>query len=396
VSALKGEFIVGLSLGIVGPDRKLKCWLTAILAQPRLNALLDVDGTGRGLLRTLYDRDLNPIVSSDKADGALMRPAPDVLRQALAHAEQSSSREGLLDGSDERGAPILIAYRQSESTNWTAVVTAPATQVNAPVNDVARRLVGPGLMLLAVGALAALFTARHIETPLRSLTTMVARAQGEVAQLSSQLLTLQEEERRRMARELHDSTVQHLVAINMSLSRLDMEMARDVSKARLIRQEIAAEVQSALHELRVFTYLLHPPDLASDGLAATLRQFATGFGRRSDLHVTVRIPNAVDQAPPAFQLAILRVVQEALANVHRHARARNVDITARISRGQLFVRIRDDGLGMGGTGSDDAITLGVGIPGMAARLRQFDGNLKIRTGAWGTSVLACVPMRVLA
>ena len=221
---------------------------------------------------------------------------------------------------------------------------------------------------------------------------MVDSAQGVVAELSGQLLALQEEERRRIARELHDSTVQHLVATNFCLARLDTEMKRDLPSAHLTRQEISNEIHLALNELRVFAYLLHPPELATEGLASTLRQFASGFCKRSKLEVSLRIADEVDEAPPAFQLAILRVVQEALANVHRHAKASRVHIGTRVCRGKLFVRIGDDGTGIRAEPTHERLAMGVGIPGMKARLRQFNGDLKIATGAWGTAVIACVPL----
>jgi signal transduction histidine kinase len=186
--------------------------------------------------------------------------------------------------------------------------------------------------------------------------------------------------------------VQHLVATNFCLARLKTEMASDPQKADLTSQEISNEVQSALNELRVFAYLLHPPELATEGLASTLRQFASGFGKRSRLQVNLRIDDEIDGAPPAFQLAILRVVQEALANVHRHAKASRVHIGTRVYRGMLFVRIGDDGTGIRAETADERLAMGVGIPGMRARLRQFNGDLKIATGAWGTAVIACVPL----
>jgi signal transduction histidine kinase len=391
-SALNGGFIVGLSLRIDPPDRPLTSWLTTILAEPRLNALLDAQEVPRGWRKFLFDRDLNLIVSSPASGLALAPRTPEALRAELATAGPKGSHEGLVDATDESGAHVLVAYRRSDATDWTVAVAAPMALVNAPIADVAKRLVGPGLLLLLAGATAAFFTARQVETPLRSLTSMVASAQGEVAELSSQLLALQEEERRRIARELHDSTVQHLVATNFCLARLDIEMARDLPSAHLTRQEIANEVQFALNELRVFAYLLHPPELATEGLASTLRQFASGFGKRSRLQVSLHIADEIDGAPHAFQLAILRVVQEALANVHRHAKASRVHVGTRVYRGKLFVRIGDDGTGIRSEAADERLAMGVGIPGMRARLRQFNGDLKIATGAWGTAVIACVPL----
>jgi two-component system, NarL family, sensor kinase len=124
-----------------------------------------------------------------------------------------------------------------------------------------------------------------------------------------------------------------------------------------------------------------------------LREFAEGFAGRTGLFGRIRIPEEVDDLPPALQRAILRVVQEALTNVHRHADASHVSVKARIMAGRLVVRIRDNGQGMKGREQPDGpIRFGVGVAGMRARLEQFGGSLKIRTGRGGTVVVASVPV----
>ena len=253
-------------------------------------------------------------------------------------------------------------------------------------------MAGPTAFLLLAGGLAALFTARQVERPLRTLSHLVTEAKSEVTQLSEQLLALQEEERQRIARELHDSTAQHLVATNLGLMRLAGEIRQSPAALKTCG-EIGDLLDRALLELRVFTYLLHPPNLADEGLQATLREFIDGFAGRTGLQARVRISDAVDDAPPEIQRSILRVVQEALANVHRHAGASQVHVGAKLVGDRLVVRVRDDGRGMtvaGGAGG--RLRMGVGIPGMHARLRQFGGDLKIRTGSKGTSLLAYVPL----
>ena len=129
------------------------------------------------------------------------------------------------------------------------------------------------------------------------------------------------------------------------------------------------------------------------GFAQTLRDFIEGFAGRTGVQASVRMSEAVDDASPEIQRAILRVVQEALANVHRHAGASKVHVGARVVAGAMIVRVRDDGRGMPAPSrSVGRLRLGVGIPGMHARLRQFGGDLKIRTGPKGTSLLAYVPL----
>jgi hypothetical protein len=138
----------------------------------------------------------------------------------------------------------------------------------------------PAALLVLAGGLAALFTARQVERPLRTLSHLVSKAQGEVTQLSEQLLALQEEERQRIARELHDSTAQSLVVANLGLARLEREVEQGPAARKLVAQ-IEVLLDRALQELRVFTYLLHPPNLAEDGLKATLEEFIDGFAGRT-------------------------------------------------------------------------------------------------------------------
>jgi signal transduction histidine kinase len=225
------------------------------------------------------------------------------------------------------------------------------------------------------------------------LSDQVTGANRQVSELSGQLLALQEEERQRIARELHDSTAQHLVAANLGLSGLEGTVVATPA-SRSAFAEIERQLAEALRELRIFTYLLHPPNLAKDGLQATLRDFAEGFAGRTGLVARIRIPEEVDDLPPDLQRTILRVVQEALTNVHRHAGASHVSVWARILSRRLVVRIRDNGHGMASAARPDRpIRLGVGVAGMRARLEQFGGSLRIRTGRGGTSILALVPIR---
>jgi two-component system, NarL family, sensor kinase len=389
---VKRVVIIALSLRIDGPDGQMKNWITTILSDARLDAILGDQTVPAEWTKAVYDRSFQPIVTERSAQRALEIPAPSALRTRLADVGPNSTIDGVIEDVDEHGMPILVAYRRSGATNWTTAVTVPLAFVNAPITGVLWQMAGPTAFLLLVGGLAALFTARQVERPLRTLSHLVTAAQSEVTELSAQLLALQEEERQRIARELHDSTAQHLVATNLGLMRLAGQIQQSPAALKVC-EEIGDLLDRALLELRVFTYLLHPPNLAAEGLQATLREFIDGFAGRTGLQARVRISDAVDEAPPEIQRSILRVVQEALANVHRHAGAARVNIGARLVGNRLVLRVRDDGRGMTVAGSvRGRLRMGVGIPGMHARLRQFGGDLKIRSGSKGTSLLAYVPL----
>jgi signal transduction histidine kinase len=386
-----GTTVIALSLRLNHDDGTMKGFITTILSQTRLGTILGSQDASSGSTRGLYDRKLQPIVTTRGAETSSQIPLPRALASRLA-GNGSGTVDGFVEDVDERGVPVLVAYRGSGATDWTTVVAVPLSLVNAPVTGVLRQMAGMAAFLVLAGGLAALFTARQVEQPLRSLSDQVTGANKKVSELSGQLLALQEEERQRIARELHDSTVQHLVAANLGLSGLEAEV-RQSPAGRKTLAEIEGQLTEALRELRIFTYLLHPPNLETDGLQATVRDFAEGFAGRTGLVARIRIPEEVDDLPPDLQRAILRVVQEALTNVHRHADASHVSINARIRSGRLVARIRDNGHGMTVAARPDGpIRFGVGVAGMRARLEQFGGSLRIRTGRGGTCVIAMVPV----
>ncbi len=394
LAPLKGSIVVALSLRLDGPDGRMKGHITTILAEARLGAIMNDQTLPAGWTKALHDRMLQPIMADRYGHQGSDIPAPHALVDRLADVGPDSTVTGTIEAVDDRGRPVLVAFRRSGATNWTTSVAVPIAALNAPMIAALRRMAGPAAFLLLAGGLAAFFTARQVEKPLRTLSDLASYATTRVSELSDQLLALQEEERQRIARELHDSTAQHLVAAHLGLERVERTVVATVA-SRAAFAQIDEQLAEALRELRIFTYLLHPPNLANDGLQATLRDFAEGFAGRAGLVARIRIPEEVDNLPPELQRAILRVVQEALTNVHRHASASHVSVDARIRSEQLVVRIRDNGHGMtGAAGPAKPVRFGVGVAGMRARLEQFGGLLKIRTGRAGTSVLASVPIRV--
>ena len=163
-----------------------------------------------------------------------------------------------------------------------------------------------------------------------------------------------------------------------------------------LHEEMGRAFQRAApaNAVRAFTYLLHPPDLQREGLSATLGRYVDGFGKRTGLKITVKSCHSVDQLSLPLQQTLLRIVQEALTNVYRHASATCVSVNFRCVGKRLRLVISDDGQGTeesSGHHNGKPFRLGVGIPGMMARVQQFGGNLDVRTGANGTVVQATVP-----
>jgi PAS domain S-box-containing protein len=217
--------------------------------------------------------------------------------------------------------------------------------------------------------------------------------ENEAHQLSQRLSTVQDEERQQIAQELHDSTMQHLTAMSLDMMSLKARSASD-TKMRKLCENVEGSLDKASRELRTFTYLLHPPELEMDGLRLTMRRFVEGFAIRTGLKMTLSISLKADQLPLAVQQSLLRVVQEALANVHRHASASQVSVTLKCMTDQIDLMVSDDGDGIEGIckhQSDTSPKLGLGIPGMTERLRQLGGDLEIQTDATGTTLHGVIP-----
>ncbi|MCG7392836.1 sensor histidine kinase [Microvirga sp. ACRRW] len=391
---LNGSVVVALSLRLDSPDGRVNGHITTTLTEARLGAIMGDQTAPSAWEKGLYDRTFQTIVVERDGRDSSSIPAPAALSSRFADAGPDGMSEGKIEAVDDQGKAVLVAFRRSNVTSWTTAVIVPRENLDAPIAAALWQMAGPATLLSLAGAFAAWFTARQMEQPLRTLSDQVSGAKHQVSELSGQLLALQEDERQRLARELHDSTAQRLVAADLGLAGLKPEL-RHSKNGRKVLAEVEDMLTEALRELRIFTYLLHPPNLAREGLQATLRDFAEGFAGRTGLIARIRIAEEVDVSAPDLQRAILRIVQEALTNVHRHAGASHVSVDAGIRSGQLVVRIRDDGHGMTDPArSDGPARLGVGIAGMRARLEQFDGDLRIRSGPSGTSVVAIVPVTV--
>jgi signal transduction histidine kinase len=229
----------------------------------------------------------------------------------------------------------------------------------------------------------------------RDLTAYRA-AQREAKDLSRRILSIQDEERKRIAQELHDSTAQHLAAINLNLMAL-VGARNSVDQRAQIFAEIRRSLAAAMKEMRTFSYLLYPQELAQRGLHEALASYIEGFSQRTGLKVRFRTTENLDDLPEPLQQPLLRIVQESLANVHRHASASRIIIKLQRRADRLHLLIADNGIGLKSALSlncadGPSLPLGIGIPGMAARARQLGGSLNVRSRSTGTLVHAALPV----
>jgi signal transduction histidine kinase len=200
-------------------------------------------------------------------------------------------------------------------------------------------------------------------------------------------------ERKRIARELHDSVAQHLVAIDLLLFRLEQQMQTGGGQLDVVN-EIREALRAAHSEIRTFSYLLHPPDLERLGFETSLRKFLQGFGLRTGLTVRFRVLGAVRAIQSDRQLALFRVVQEAMMNVHTHAGAQHVEVRLIYSPDTIMIEIGDDGVGLSHDQIESLVAQqwgGVGVAGMMARMQQLGGRLEVCAQPKGLLVRARLP-----
>lgn len=215
------------------------------------------------------------------------------------------------------------------------------------------------------------------------------RTQGEktLHELSGQLLNAQDDERRRIARDLHDTTGQTLAALAMTLAQMQPEMSLK-NAARF--GECVGLVSAASAEIRSLSYLLHPPLMDLIGLGAAIREFVSEFGKRAGTHITVDVAKDLGRLEGNREIVIFRIIQEGLANVHRHSGSATANIKLRYSGQNVILEITDQGRGLQ-LDSEGKTKYGVGIKSMQERLRPFRGTLEVTSSACGTKLTAILP-----
>jgi PAS domain S-box-containing protein len=211
--------------------------------------------------------------------------------------------------------------------------------------------------------------------------------------LSGRVLLIQDQERRHIARELHDSAGQTLVALGMNLAQLSAvakdnpaQFAKDIKQAQDL-------VQHLTQEIRTTSYLLHPPMLDESGLSHALHWYAQGLAERSELKIDLKIHENVERLSPEMELVIFRLVQECLTNIHRHSGSKTALIRVVREADKIHVEVQDHGRGMSQERFAEVQSqgTGVGIRGMRERVRQVRGELTIESNALGTKIFATFP-----
>ncbi len=216
-------------------------------------------------------------------------------------------------------------------------------------------------------------------------------------ELSGHLLRTQDEERRRLGRELHDTVGQYLAVLKMGLDSLDSSRSVQGDSASRRLADCLSMAEQAIKELRTMSYLLYPPMLEEMGLKTAIPWYIEGFARRSGIDVSLDLCRDLRRLPRDVELVAFRVLQESLTNVHRHSGSSTASIRVRVEDGSVFLEVQDAGKGIPRdvleTDRQALGTMGVGLRGMHERVRQLGGTLELLSNEYGTTVKASLPCR---
>lgn len=229
------------------------------------------------------------------------------------------------------------------------------------------------------------------------LESDIAERTVQLHELSVRLMNLQDDERRRLARELHDSAGQYLAGIQMNLGALLRPDSRMTAEDQRRVSDSISLVERCTSEIRTMSYLLHPPLLDEMGLRSAILMYVEGFAERSGIRVEVEIPADLGRLSSDMETGLFRVIQQSLANVHRHSGSLVACLRIKLDGDSVTVEISDEGCGipaetLKGFYSNTRFA-GVGITGMRERITHMGGQLNIRSSENGTTVEVRLPFR---
>ena len=239
----------------------------------------------------------------------------------------------------------------------------------------------------------------QLESRVEERTQQLQRAHETLSVLSARLMQAQDEERRRVARELHDSAGQYLCSIQMNLSAIAAELADSSPSLRERLDDSIDLVDRCTSEIRTLSYLLHPPLLDELGLTSALSWYVEGFAKRSGIEVALDIPGNAPRFSPDVETAVFRIVQQSLANIHRHSGSKVARIRLLHRADHWAIEISDEGCGFApeilSKFRQSGQLPGVGVSGMRERINSLGGTFDIVSDATGTTVAVKLPVQAL-
>jgi PAS domain S-box-containing protein len=340
---------------------------------------------------------LNPVAESMtgwKAEDAIGQPIEKVFnvineetRNPAPNPVFKVLREGVAVGLANHTS--LIARDRKET---------PIDDSAAPIRDQSGNISGVVMVFHDVTKqrqlLQSLSEARnHLEKRVQERTAELKTANENLGQLSARVLQARDDEQRRLARELHDSIGQLVAGISMNISVVKKETYKLSPAAAKCVAENAEMLEQVSKEIRTISYLLHPPLLDEAGLGAALQWYVEGFAERSQIKVKIDAPVDLGRLPSDTEIAVFRIIQQCLANIHRHSGSDTADIRIDRRGDYLIVQVQDRGKGMAKEKLRELTESGrsgVGLAGMRERLRQLSGTLEIESDGNGTLVRAII------
>jgi PAS domain S-box-containing protein len=298
------------------------------------------------------------------------------------------------------GAPLT---RFISEASWPALNIALAQGMKAPTEGEMKMMSASGglrtiqlsLKPIQLGGMITAMIAATEVTELVEKNKALRATEESLHLLSARILQLQDQERRRIARDLHDITGQELAVVVMSLNQLANNLDNPGVNARQILGDAVELARKIEDEIRTLSYLLHPPLLDEFGLRSALNWYAEGFTKRSGIEVAVETPRDLPRLSLDKETALFRVVQESLTNVLRHSNSSKARIRIRLNDGTIRLSVDDEGQGISRealTKISEGTASGVGTLGMRERLQQLGGTLKFRPRPKGTQVVATLPI----
>jgi signal transduction histidine kinase len=299
--------------------------------------------------------------------------------QGVLLADQMTSVTQDMREAEER---LLIKRRSSADRLLTVLIAIVITAFSLALL----------LFFIHYRLLIAELRARQMAEQTAKQAEQIARKSEEASRrLSGRLLQLQDEERRKFARELHDSLGQYLVSLKMNLSLLSRSQGSDGLLAESIKL-----VEESIAETRTLSYLLHPPMLDEAGFACAANWFVNGFAQRSGIEVKVNISENESRLPNEVELALFRILQESLTNTHKHSKSTTAEVTLDIRASEVVLTVGDNGKGIANELANkfqsDGSNSGVGLSGMRERVGELGGQLKIHSSPAGTVIAAQIPL----
>ena len=389
---LSGEWVIPIARHVITPDRD-GVWAGALFefaAFENVYRRFGQDLRAMGLI----SGEGTVLAMIPKGVAGSLAPGSSVADNALFVRASKRPESGVVEGfGPAMRMNMLYGYERVHGYDMTILAGQSRDAALEPWRDRRRTT----LMVTGVAsALIVLMTVllSHYSVTRHRIGAEREQALADLSRAASELMRLQDEERRRIGRDLHDSTGQTLAALELGLSRLTRLPESGGDRRELLEQCVKLANQCS-NEIRTASYLLHPPLLDELGLLSALRWLADGFHDRSGIEVRLDLPESMTRLSREEELTLFRVAQEALTNVHRHAASPWVSLRLLVEDGSVTLEIEDGGKGdrnNGATGSTGAaFTLGVGLTGMRERIRQVGGTFIVEPGSAGTIVKATLP-----